>query len=339
VLRQKVNRYPYEAAMLHEMAEIKESTMNRIRERRSFLKTLALGLGTMAIPGTMPAFAKKNSTPARKLKIGHTCITWGTFPPKSGDDTTLEAALKDISAEGFWSFETFPEVLDNWDQRGLLAPLIEKYGVPLKSGYITGNLIDPSKRKDEIARITQLCKVIQKFQGTYIVLAPNGIKRDTYNFQEHRADIVSALNDYAAAVTDMGFRTGLHPHTGTCIESRDEVYYVMGAVNTKNLKFAPDVGQLQKGGANAAQVVKDFLPLVTHMHLKDYKGWQYYSGYCPVGMGTVDIPAILDMVESAGQNPDVMVELDPSPDGPMTPLETVKATKAYLEKLGYKFRT
>jgi len=32
-----------------------------------------------------------------------------------------------------------------------------------------------------------------------------------------------------------------------------------------------------------------------------------------------------------------MVELDPSPDGPMTPLETVKTTKAYLEKLGYKF--
>jgi hypothetical protein len=57
-------------------------------------------------------------------------------------------------------------------------------------------------------------------------------------------------------------------------------------------------------------------------------------------MGTVDIPAILDMVEGAGQNPDVMVELDPSlKDVPMSPLETVKTTKAYLEKLGYKFLT
>jgi inosose dehydratase len=319
--------------------EIKEPTMNPIQERRSFLKHLALGLGTMALSDLEPVFAKK--TPARNLTIGHTCITWATFPPKSGqDDTTLEPALTDISAQGFWSFETFPEVLDNWDQRDLLAPLITKYGVPLRSAYVTGNLVDPSKRKDEIARITQLCKVVQKYQGTYIVLAPNGVTRETYNFQEHRADIVSALNDYAAAVTDMGFKTGLHQHTGTCIESRDEVYAVMGGVNTKNLKFAPDVGQLQKGGADAAQVVKDFLPLVTHMHLKDYKGWQYYSGYCPLGMGTVDIPAILDMVESAGQNPDVMVELDPSlKDGPMSPLETVKTTKAYLEQLGYKFRT
>jgi inosose dehydratase len=118
--------------------------MNPIQERRSFLKTLAFGLGTMAIFDREPAFAKK--TPARKLKIGHTCITWATFPPKSGqDDTTLEPALTDISAQGFWSFETFPEVLDNWDQRGLLAPLIAKDGVPLRSAYITGNLVEEKR--------------------------------------------------------------------------------------------------------------------------------------------------------------------------------------------------
>ena len=143
----------------------------------------------------------------------------------------------------------------------------------------------------------RLSKVVQKFNGTFVVLAPNSVKRDAYNFQEHKADIISALNDYAAAITDLGLATGLHQHTGTCIESRDEVYTVMEAVNTKNLKFAPDVGQLQKGGADAAKVVKDFLPLVKHMHLKDYKGWQYYSGYCPLGMGTVDLPAILDMMD------------------------------------------
>ena len=121
--------------------------------------------------------------------------------------------------------------------------------------------------------------------------------------------------------------------------TRDEVYAVMDAVNTKNMKFAPDVGQLQKGGADAAKVVKDYLPLVTHMHLKDYKGWQYYGGYCRLGMGMVDIPAILKMVESKGLEVGVMVELDPSKNGPMTPRETAKTAKAYLEKMGCEFRT
>ena len=82
-----------------------------MRQRRSFLKTAGPRVGHFGL--ALGAFAKKK--PARKLKIGHTCITWGTFP-RPGDDATLEPALKDISAEGFWSFETFPEVLDNWDK-------------------------------------------------------------------------------------------------------------------------------------------------------------------------------------------------------------------------------
>ena len=113
----------------------------------------------------------------------------------------------------------------------------------------------------------------------------------------------------------------------------------MESANTKYLKFAPDVGQLQKGGADAAKVVKDFLPLVRHMHLKDYAGGEHFAGYCPLGMGKVDIPAILDMVESVSEQPNVMVELDPSSKQPMTPLETAQTSKAYLQKLGYKFRS
>jgi hypothetical protein len=33
-----------------------------------------------------------------------------------------------------------------------------------------------------------------------------------------------------------------------------------------------------------------------------------------------------------------MVELDPSKDPPMTPFETARVSKAYLQKLGYQFR-
>lgn len=310
--------------------------MDTMLGRREVMKSLAFTMGA-ACAAPQDVFGK--SEPARKLKIGHTCITWSTFPPRNGHDETLNQALKDIYDEGFWYFETFPEDLDDWDQRGMLTPLLDEYKVPLLSGYITGNLIDPSKRQDEIARITRLCNVVKKFNGTYIVLAPNGVDRNTYNFQEHRADIISSLNDYAAAIVDLGLQTGLHQHTGTAVMTRDEVYTVMDAVNTKNLKFAPDVGQLQKGGADAAQVVKDYLSLVTHMHLKDYKGWPHYEGYCPLGMGVVDIPAILQMVESHGLVTGVMVELDPSKDGPMSPIETVKTTKAYLDKMGFQFRT
>jgi inosose dehydratase len=293
--------------------------------RRTFVKTVAAGAGVL------PLLAAKR----RKLKIGYTCITWGAFPRAP---ETLEPAMKDISSLGFYSFETFPEILDYWDEKGALHGMIEKYSLPLKSGYISTDFIDTSKKEENLARITRLGKTIKKYGGTFAVLASNGVKRDSYDFQAHRANIVSSLNDAAKALNDVGLAAGLHQHTGTAIETRDEVYTVMHEVNTKHVKFAPDVGQLQKGGADAAKVVEDFLPIVAHMHLKDYKGWEHYAGYCPLGEGTVDIPKILDLVEGAGHNPDIMVELDPSKGQPQTPLETAQTSKAYLQKLGYKFK-
>ncbi|HEV2173838.1 MAG TPA: hypothetical protein VGR71_09735, partial [Nitrospira sp.] len=184
------------------------------------------------------SLAGLSPTQARKLKVGSSCIVWGTLP-RPWDDTTLESAIEEISAEGLSSFETFPEVLSSWDRRGMLNALMERFGVPLRSGYITGDLTHPEKRKDEIVRITRLAKIIQRFGGSFVVLAPSIVVRETFSFREHREHIVSALNDYAAAITELGLETGLHQHTGTAIESRDEVYAVMEAVNTEILKFAP----------------------------------------------------------------------------------------------------
>ena len=62
-------------------------------------------------------------------------------------------------------------------------------------------------------------------------------------------------------------------------------------------------------------------------------------GYCPLGMGKVDLKAILDMVEGANPNANIMHELDGSPNMPYTPLETAQIGKTYLQKLGYTFRT
>ena len=297
--------------------------------RRNFVK--AFGLGTAAVAG----FA----APERKLKIGHTCITWRTFPRGAEASATLEPAVKEIARLGYYSFETFPEVLEDWDAKGALSKLIDEYQLPLKSGYIGTVLTDPSKRKESVEKAIRLGKVIKKYGGTFAVLAPNSVKRADYSFKEHRADIIAGLNEHARAITDLGLGTGLHQHTGTCIESRDEVYDVMESADTRHLKFAPDVGQLQKGGADAAKVIKDFLPLVKHMHLKDYSGGEHFAGYCPLGQGKVDIVQVLDLVESGGQQPNIMVELDSSKDQPLTALETATITKAYLVKLGYTFRS
>ena len=141
------------------------------------------------------------------------------------------------------------------------------------------------------------------------------------------------------ALADIGVIGALHQHTGTCVETRDETYAMMEAVDTRYVKFGPDVGQLQKGGADPVKVVKDFLPTVRHVHMKDFDGGPDYLGYCPLGKGKVDIAGLASLLESSGNDLMIMCELDPSPNQPLAPLEAARINKAAMAALGYTFRT
>jgi inosose dehydratase len=300
---------------------------NRLN-RRAFAKTVLAGLGATVLPSAATA-------QSRKLKIGCTALIWGALPRTPENLTT---AVKDMASLGFHGVETFASIVHDWDMKGTLAPLLEQYRIPLISAYATVQLTDTSTRKENLAQLIQWGKALKKHGGRFMVLAPNGVKREAYNFADNRANIIAGLNEYAKAMHDLGLGAGLHQHTNTAVESRDETYAVMESVDTRYVKFAPDVGQLQKGGADAAKVVKDFLSITVHMHLKDYKGWEHFAGYCPLGEGKVDLKAILDMVEGANPSANIMHELDGSQNPPYTPLQTAQIGVAYLQKLGYTFR-
>ena len=281
------------------------------------------------------------------LHIGHTGLTWiplggtATPPPPINpmvDPQYVQAAIRDIGGLGFYGIELFGNQIEAMEAQGGVGALIEEHKLPLISAYCSTNLSDRAARKEAIAKTLGWAKLVKKYNGKVIVVGPNGVRRDGFDFKAHKDDIVTALNELGKAVTDMGLTPVLHQHTGTCVESRDETYAVMESVDTKVMKFGPDIGQLQKGGSDPVKVVKDFLPLVQHMHLKDYVGGPEYLGYCPLGKGKVDIPAILAMMDGRKTAGLVMVELDSPPPQPAPAIENARIAKAYLEKAGLTFR-
>jgi inosose dehydratase len=294
-------------------------------DRRTFTKTLALGLAGTAVPVL-------NAQKSRRLKVGHTGITWGFSPADA------EKAIADTASLGFHGYESFGNVLEAWEAKGGLDKVLDAAKLPLQSAYCPVNLTDATKRSAEVATIVRWGQLIKKCGGTVAVIGPNGVRRSEFTLADHKNNIVQALNDIGKALTDIGIVGVLHPHTGTCIETRDETYAVMEAVDTRYVKFGPDVGQLQKGGADPVKVVKDFLPTVRHVHMKDFDGGPHYEAYCPLGLGQVDIAALCDLLEGSGNELMIMCELDPSKGMPLPPLESARINKQTLQKLGYAFR-
>lgn len=304
--------------------------------RRAFAKIATLAASATFLPeisayaGTLDEASREELT---MMHVGHTGITW--------PNDHIDQAVAGIASLGFYGFETFGEVLEKWELQGGFGQLLEKDHIPLISGYCTINLVDTTRKADELKQAIHRAGLIKKYGGRIMVVGPNPVDRATYNFAEHKAQIVSTLNEMARAVTDAGITPVLHQHTGTCVESRDETYAVLHAVDTRYVKFGPDIGQLTKGGADAVQVVKDFLPLIEHMHLKDYNGVDpHLLGYCPLGQGRVDIPAILHLMAGKKIDGMIMGELDNDwgDPSPTPPFDLVRASRSYLQSLGVRFR-
>ena len=109
----------------------------------------------------------------------------------------------------------------------------------------------------------------------------------------------------------------------------------MEAVDTRYVKFGPDIGQLLKGGADPVAVVKAFLPVVQHMHIKDWVGAQPMAGsYCALGLGKVNLVGILDLMEGRKLDGMLMVELDSGGQMPYTPREAAQIAHNWLVKNG-----
>lgn len=307
-------------------------------DRRTFGKALTAGFGMLALPAW--AQGRKN------LRLGHTGITWpwgeirtGTRGgPRDVDRAAVEAVFRDVSEVGFHSLEIFAWQVDAMEAHGGIGRLIDKYELPLMSVYGGPNLTNRDQRRESFERMVANAKLVKKYGGKVIVFGPNGVDRRTFNFAEHRANIVETLNEAAKMIVDLGLTPALHPHTDTCIETRDETYAVMESADTRYLKFGPDVGQLAKGGADPVPIVRDFLEVVHHVHLKDFDGGNAYLGYAPLGRGHVNIPAILDLCEGRQMDGMVMVELDSSDQMPIPPRGTAEIAREYLEARGHVFR-
>src|SRR5689334_7508147 len=177
--------------------------------RRDFLKAAALSV-------TFAAEAQRK----RNVKIGHTGITWpppprpapadgapattpGARGPRPVDAAWIDGIFKDVSSLGFFGLELFSFQIQGMEANGGLALLIDQYHLPLISAYGGPNLLDAAQRHDNIAQSLEWAKLLKKYGGKVVTIGPNGVRRDSYDFKEHKDDIVTTLNEYGKALADI----------------------------------------------------------------------------------------------------------------------------------------
>ena len=280
----------------------------------------------------------------KRLTIGHTAITWA--------DDKVEDAVKCISSLGFKAFETFGWVLVTLEEQNRLD-IFEKHGIPLVSSYMAADIVNPDVRDAEMEKLVKWGKILAAKGGKMSTFGGGNVDRRTYNINDHKDYLIKFVNEAAQRLLDVGIYLNFHPHTGTPIETAEEIDFLFENADTKLVGFAPDVGQIQKGGADPIEYVKKYLSLTRLVHLKDYCGsvefnedgqeidTSGFACYSPLGQGVVKIAEMLEIYENSSFDGYIMVELDIAnkigKQMPMTPEEATTISRDYLASLGYKF--
>jgi inosose dehydratase len=264
-------------------------------------------------------------------------------------DPAAEEGIKCIAALGYNNIEVFAWVLKAFHDKGR-ADICKQYNIPLISSYYSIDIADPSMKESEIAKLSEWTDIIAAMGGKFATFGGNQVPRRSFNFNENKKYIVEFVNEAAKILEEKGMKLNFHPHTGTPVETEEEIRSFMDAVDTRYVGFAPDVGQIQKGGADPLKIIKEYISIIKLVHFKDYCGKVKFDAegreidqsgfacYCPLGQGVVDLKGILDVLEDykAFDGP-IMVELDGTSQMPISAEKAVAINKEYLEKLGYSF--
>ncbi|MDR1541599.1 MAG: sugar phosphate isomerase/epimerase [Clostridiales bacterium] len=283
----------------------------------------------------------------KNVKIGHTAITW-----KNED---IADAVKYLAELGFCGIEAFGSLIEKMAEDGT-AELARELNLPIISAYCSLDIVNPDAWNESREKIERWSEVLSSVGCKTVVLGGNSVLRRSFNFHLHKDHIIKTINEAGRLFTEKGLLCCFHPHTGTPVEAEEEIRLAVEAFDEKYVAFAPDIGQIQKGGSDALQIVKDYYPLIRHMHFKDYVGGitEYdacgqeiditgYLGYTPLGRGVVDLSGVLAYLEEKDFSGYVMVELDGKQYGKAEYTlcdvhQSVLENKRYLESLGYEFK-
>jgi inosose dehydratase len=137
--------------------------------------------------------------------------------------------------------------------------------------------------------------------------------------------LVDNLHAAAAMCREAGFEPVFHPHAGTYIETADEIDRLMGRIDGSVVGLCLDTGHFRYGGADPAQAVRDYAPLLRHVHLKDchtdvlrsvaarradLSAALHEGVFCSLGSGDADIAAAMTALRSVGYEGWLVIEQD-----------------------------
>ena len=271
----------------------------------------------------------------KQVRLGVAPIAWSNDDlPELGGGTSLDVCLSEMAQAGYSGTETggkFPGTAAE------LAPILERHGLALVSGWYSGELLDRSveEEKRRARGQVELFRELGAFAFVYGETARSVQgRRDTPLARRpsltdaEMADYGRRLDEFAAWVNEAcGAPFAYHHHMGAVVQFEEEVErFLACTADETGLLF--DTGHLRFAGGDPVAAIARWGARIRHVHCKDVRAdvlagidWERDSFLDAVLAGVFTVPddgmidfgAVARALMGAGYEGWLLVEAEQDP--------------------------
>jgi inosose dehydratase len=293
------------------------------------------------------------------VKVGAVPNAWSNDDlPALGGSTPYEQCLDEMALAGYEGTEmgskypTDPEVLNE---------ALALRGLRMSGAWFSLFFTMNGARKQTLENFRRMIPFYRAvgIQHVYVAevgrsshLQPIPALANKPVFDDRQWDsLATGLEELGRLANDNGLRIVYHHHTGTGVQTQEDVQRLMTSTDPKLVWLLLDTAHITVGGGNALALAEQFADRICHVHLKNVRanvleqmrqqGLSFWDGL-RAGIFTVpgdtegmlDLDAVLKVLGDRGFKGWMVVEAEQDP-AKANPLKYFKMARAYLaEKAG-----
>lgn len=298
-----------------------------------------------------------------EVKIGSAPISWDvlSFDDSKTSGLTFSQMLDGIAAAGYEGTEIAVNGFFPADAESLRAAL-KKRNLKAASSYVALTLEEEGALEQMIEHVDRVGVRLAQFNSTEIIIAGNSTPKRLeiagsvaddgsdgwIDVEWQRA--AKALETIAIRCKErFNLRTVFHHHTGTYVETPNEVARIMEMTDPALVGLCLDTGHYHYGGGDVVEATKRYADRIWYLHIKDIwpdklaqirrerihmrRAWAM-DPFAELGQGCTDFPAFFDVLRSQGYQGWMIVEQDSvgrsQRDPSWSPVESARQSRDYL---------
>ena len=279
-------------------------------------------------------------------------ITWGVCEvPAWGYCLPAERVLREMASLNLKGTELGPDGFLPAESEALRA-LLNEHGLRLVGGFVLLMLHEAASAGEALAAAEVASRRLAASGGEVLISAadtgvPDLSGRPDVDAGQWR-HMFAMLKEVDAIAEGHGLRHAFHPHTGTVVETDEQVRRVLDG---SEVALCLDTGHLAIGGTDSLALVRGATGRVGHVHLKDVNpqlAERVRSGatsfqeavtqglFRPLGQGSVPVEQVVAALEGGGYQGWYVLEQDTAltaePTDVGRPIENTRASLAYLSR-------